>query len=163
MRIKIKVKTVVMAFMVLLLLPVVSHALTEKQKALVGLKRVYVTAEVFKTVGERLEITVAQIQTDVELRLRKAGVRVLTKEECEETPGAPQLYAKLSGYITRGRCVYGIEVELWEIVTLARGVETPGVIWTAGYIGTGGKSIRNIIGDTVDKFINDYLAANPKK
>ena len=39
--------------------------------------------------------------------------------------------------------------------------------WETDTQGTVGKSnirqIREVIGDMVDKFINDYLAANPKK
>jgi hypothetical protein len=54
-----------------------------------------------------------------------------------------------------------------EMVTLARGGETYGTIWETDSVGSVGKNnirqIREVVADLVDKFINDYLAANPKK
>ena len=43
-----------------------------------------------------LGLTQAQVKTDVELQLRKAGVRVLTEEECRTTPGHPYLSVDIS-------------------------------------------------------------------
>ena len=40
----------------------------------------------------RAELTKQQLQTDVELQLQHAGIRVLTPEERHEMPGAPWLY-----------------------------------------------------------------------
>jgi len=162
-------KAVVVALVALLLLPGVSYALTNQQKALVGLKGVEVAVEGMNPQAERLGLTKAQIQTDVELRLRKAGVRVLTDEESLGTPGSPWLYVNVGTFIRSGSalCAYGVEVVLNEMVTLARGFKTVGGIWHTGNVGTVGTSnireIRKDVGDQVDKFINDYLAANPKK
>jgi hypothetical protein len=76
--ITLKVKAVVVILVVVLLLPGVSHALTFKQEALVGLKGVEV--KVIKSDHEagRLGLSQDQINTDVELRLRKAGIKVIT-------------------------------------------------------------------------------------
>ena len=149
--------------MVLLLLPGVSHALTyNKQEALVGLKGVEVIVEARDYKGESGGLSRDQIQTDVELRLRKAGIRVLTKKERGETPGQPDLYVVVSTYFY----AYLIEVGVREVVTLARGFEAPGTIWQTGLLGGVGterkRMIRESVGDQVDMFINDYLAANPK-
>ena len=49
---------------------------------------------------------------------------------------------------------------------LARGFEAIGSIWSVTSIGAFGKDaspIPSIISKIVDKFINDYLAANPQK
>jgi len=78
MGLKMKVKAVVALAVALSLLPGVSHALTLKQKALVGLKGVGVDVAKISPEAERLGLTAAQVKTDVELRLRKARVRVLT-------------------------------------------------------------------------------------
>ena len=162
--------TLVALVLSLLLLPGVSHALTFKQKALVGLKGVEVLVEGMQPEAERLGLTRAQIQTDVELRLRKAGIRVLTEKERDETPGRPYLYVNVNTIFLQKTpaVVYGILVKLREWVTVDRGLRTLGAIWeTAGCIGTVGtqkiiKVIRDDVGDQVDEFINDYLAANPK-
>lgn len=156
----------VVALLVLLLLPGISHALTLKQKPLVGLKGVQVLVESLEPEAERLGLTNNQIKTDVELLLRKAGIRVLTQEEMENTSGMPYLYVNVNTSIGGGLIAYNISVELSEFVTLANGLQAFGVIWDTGRIGTvltnNIRQIRDSIGDEVDNFINDYLAANPK-
>lgn len=153
----------------LLLLPGLSYALTADQKVLVGLKGVYVLVESLDPQAERLGLTKGQIQTDVELRLRKAGVMVLTREEWKKTPGKPFLYVNISTKTRSGSelCAYSTHVKLEELVTLARGFQTAGTIWNTGEVGTVGinkiSQIRDSVGDRVDSFINDYLAANPKR
>lgn len=171
MGLKMKVKAVmvvqVMA-MAFLLFPAISCALEIQQMALRGLKGVSVLVEHIKPEAERLGITQDQIKTDVELRLRKAGIRVLAQTEKDKTPGMPYLYVNVTALISSeaGLCVYGIEVHLKEIVTLARGLKASGSVWDTGKIGSVGtqniRKIRDGVGDLVDKFINDYLAANPK-
>jgi hypothetical protein len=161
-------KAALMALMALLLLLGVSHALTDQQKALVGLKGVYVYVEEMDPQAERLGLTKDQIKTDVELRLRKAGVRVLTEKEGLEPPGIPHLYVRLSITFRQSgsRVNFLAKVALKEWVTLARGFETFGAIWEK--ICYGSKETRDIreirkdVDDLIDYFINDYLAANPK-
>src|SRR5208337_1836463 len=147
-----------------LLLPTVSHALTNEQKILVGLRGVYVSVADMDPEEEHLGITKAQIQTDVELRLRKAGIRVLTK-----TPGEPSLYVQVTiAYGSNSPIApYSVLVGLQEWVTLDRGSRAYGLTWESAY--TAGadkriieKAIREDLGDRIDYFINDYLAANPK-
>jgi hypothetical protein len=118
--------------------------------------------------AERLGLTEDQIKTDVELRLRKAGVRVLTKEKWVSTPGAPHLFVVINTYIRSdiGLCAYSIRLELNEMVSLARSLKVIGTIWERGATGMVGVDkiggLRSSVGDQVDIFINDYLAANPK-
>ncbi len=160
----------VMALVVaLLLLPGVSHALTDKQKPLVGLKGVEVVVEGMDPEAERLGLTRDQLKTDVELRLRKAEVRVLTMEEVVKAPGKPLLYVNVNTATKPGSplCTYSIKVQLKTNAAVASGSKIPGVVWhTTGYGGTckitNITRIRNVVGDQVDLFINDYLAANPK-
>lgn len=154
--------------MVLLMLPTVSHTITIKQKALVGLKGVRVDVEDMDAQVERLGLTKDQIKTDVELKLRKAGIRVLTDNEVFATPGMPSLYVNINTLISPELpfIVCSISAELIEVVKLARGFEVTGTIWdigSVGRVGTGNiRKLREYLGDIVDKFINDYLAANPK-
>ncbi|MGA9754851.1 MAG: hypothetical protein WBV23_06880 [Desulfobaccales bacterium] len=162
-------KRVMALVVVLLLLPAVSHALTDEQKALVGLKGVHVLVENLKPEIERLGLIRDQIQTDVEMRLRKAGARVLTEKESQGTPGMPYLYVNVNAVTKPGStfCAYSIKVQLKKKVAIESGFKIPGVVWhTTGYAGTckitNITQIRNLVGDQVDQFINDYLAANPK-
>jgi hypothetical protein len=152
----------------LLLLPGTSHALTDEQKVLVGLKGVHVLVEEMNPKAERLGLNKPKIKTDVELRLRKAGIRVLTEKEQFEMPGGPALYVNINSYFPPNIAIvaFSIDIELMEWVTLASGFKALGAIWRTRPVGIGRKDemkeIRGFIGDAVDRFINDYLAANPK-
>jgi hypothetical protein len=158
-----------LAMVAVLLFPGVSHALTHNQKALVGLRGVNVIVENISPKAENLGLTAEQIKTDVELRLRKAGVRVLTAKERLAIPGMPYLYVNVSIAFSRDSTLvsYAALVALREWVTLANGFETDAAIWNTGMVGGCGinhiREIRIDVGDQVDKFINDYLAANPKR
>jgi hypothetical protein len=157
-----------LALVMLLVLQGVSHALTQEQKVLVGLKGVEVVIEQMQPEAESLGLTKEQLQTDVELRLRKAGIKVLTKREALFMPGMPWLYVNVNTLVRSGfpLLAYSVRVILNENVTLANGFQTVGTIWsseTTGNVGTQRISqIRESVGDLVDGFINDYLAANPK-
>jgi hypothetical protein len=156
-----------LALMVLLALPGVSHALTLDQRALVGLEGVQVVVEGPGLEAERLGLSKNQIKTEVEQRLRQAGVRVLTNQEEVETPGRPQLDVKIGASISKmGIIAYSINVDLFEIVTLFTGETAFATVWEKGEAGSVGlnniNQIQSRITILVDKFINDYLAANPK-
>jgi hypothetical protein len=157
----------VLALVVLLALPGVSHALTLDQKGLVGLEGVQVVVEGPGLEAERLGLSKNQIKTDVERRLQKAGVRVLTNQQEVETPGRPQLCVKIGASINKmGIFAYSINVDLIEIVTLFTGETAFATVWEKGEAGSVGlnniNQIQSRISSLVDRFINDYLAANPK-
>jgi hypothetical protein len=161
-----KVLGAALALVMLLLLPGVSHALTGQQEALVGLEGVQVVVEGPGPEAERLGLSKNQIKTDVEQRLRKAGVRVLTNKE--PAPRTPHLYVKISASINKmGIFAYSINVDLMEIVTLFTGEKAFATVWEKGEAGSVGlnyiNQIQPRIDSLIDKFINDYLAANPKR
>jgi hypothetical protein len=162
---KLKVVFLIVAF---LLLPRISLALTPDQKALVGLEAVQVVVEGPGPEAERLGLSKNQIKTDVERRLRKAGVRVLTNQEQVETPGAPHLYIKIDAIINKiGIFAYSASVDLIEIVTLFTGETAFATVWEKGEAGSvwlnNINQIQPRINRLVDRFTKDYLAANPKK
>ncbi len=112
-------------------------------------------------------VTVGQVQTDTELRLRKAGINVL------ET-GFPMLYVntellKGRSMATSGIYAYHIELTLEQAVLVPGNEEAAlGATWSTGTTGMVGKdnlskAIREDVGDLVDKFSNAYLSMNPKK
>ena len=113
-----------------------------------------------------------QLQTDVELRLRQNGIKVLSEEEKSLTLGMPSLYVRVSVMINDKSqlVVYSISLQLQQNVLLLRDPTKicPGAsTWDTGSFGTVGESkigtMREDIKDKVDEFINDYLAVNPKK
>jgi Putative peptidoglycan binding domain len=103
------------------------------------------------------------------LRLRQAGIRILTtKEERFGTPGAPYLYINVNVMLrSEGLAVFNIFVELNQDASL----KTDGSLatvstWNVGVTGSVGKQrlsdIRNFVRDSVDNFINAYLSVNPR-
>jgi hypothetical protein len=123
-----------------------------------------------------------KLQTDIELKLRKYNIKILTEDETNTDSGNPVLYVNL--YYHKAYYSYYIEVNLYQYVKLVRD-DTIAYASTYQVNGSGwlgcisyknpydgklykgspieaAKIIRGAIGDAVDIFINDYLAANPK-
>ena len=122
--------------------------------------------------AERDGLTTSAIQTDVELKLRQAGICVLTREKRLDTPGQPWLYVKVFT-VTRNDGLYAyksVDVEFWQSVRLDRDSclwsaaqtrSTPGIVATVG--GGNLRDVRETLRDKVDQFINAYLSVNPKE
>ena len=147
--------------------PMVGHAASQAQReSLRGLDGVYVLVEDLNDDTKRAGLSVAQIKTDVELKLRKAGIRITTKEERLTQEGPPHLYVNVNVVGSQQYYAYNISVNLKQSVYLQRNfllIRVP--TWTTG--GAGKASSRSIredarknLGDFVDRFINDYLAVN---
>jgi hypothetical protein len=110
-----------------------------------------------------------QIQTDVELRLRRNGIRLLSKAEWLEAPGSPYLHLELNTVRNErtGVFSYSYILELRQTILLDRDPQFLmfAATWqttNGGYAGSSvaASTIREAIGDTVDRFCNDFLAAN---
>jgi hypothetical protein len=90
----------------------------------------------------------------------------MKEEEWLKTPVAPYFYVNINTVVEGRACGVSIDLALLETVTLARGFKTKATIWNkslAGIVGTQNpRMIRDGVGDLLDKFINDYLAVNPK-
>ena len=138
-------------------------------RTLCGLEGVNVLIENIAPDAEGDGLHRSTLQVDVELRLRKAGIRVLTEEEMLNLPNMPHLYVNIQVMKRKnGGYIYSIAVSLSEWVKLIREPfsHMSATTWKAtGCIGIVGVSyleedIRRQVGDMVDEFINDYLAAN---
>jgi hypothetical protein len=111
-------------------------------------------------------LTEAQIRTDVELRLRKAGVSVVGIENPHHATVVIDVNALRS---TDGLCVFDFSVEIWQSATVDRNNQKfSATTWgPKGYLGLDSKirgaaeTIRKELGDYIDEFLNDYLTANP--
>ena len=107
------------------------------------------------------------IQRDVELKLRLAGITIDEKEE------KYLLYVNVGGLcVSSGTCGYSVKMYFTELVFVPRGDEYIEVVDAAtwmprGYTGIVGSnklpSVRDDVKDMVDKFINAFLTANPKQ
>jgi hypothetical protein len=138
------------------------------RRSLKGLKGVEVVVESLKAEAERDGLDETSIQTDVELKLRLAGIAVLTKEERLAAPGTPFLYINVNTQ-SGSLYAYSISVQLEQDVRLDRDPSTriSATTWSVTSVGTVGRNnlrdVRDSIKDIVDIFINAYLSVNPKK
>jgi|ERR1041385_4021742 hypothetical protein len=137
---------------------------------LVGLPGVYVLVENVDDDAQRDGLDTLQVRTDVEVKLRQAGIRVLSREEWLSTAGVPNLYVNIQTAKNQQNVyAFSVRIELSQGVTLVR-QPSPRLLvttWsTPGVIGTVGSkklaSLRDNVRDQTDQFINAYLAANPK-
>jgi hypothetical protein len=132
-------------------------------RAMKGLTGVFVLIEHLDIGTGKIGLTIEEIQTDVELKLRLAGMRVLTKEQI--SVGDAVLYVNVN--IMDDATAAAISVDLDQDVVLYRdktiflpnaktwGRET--LLVNPSRSGT-----RNAIKDQTDRFLNTWLAANPR-
>jgi hypothetical protein len=138
------------------------------RETLRGLPGVTVVVEPLSPGAEQDGLTQSQLRTEVEQRLRKAGIRVLTKEEWQNTPGSPYLYINVAALKKNyGLYAYAIEVCLNQLVTLIRDqdIQEFAETWETREVGTVGEerlpTVRNSVVAHVDEFIRDYFTVNP--
>jgi hypothetical protein len=120
---------------------------------------------------EREGLSREHLQRDIEVRLRQAGLRVLTISEIAKSPGAPYLYVAV--YPITGPSVdlnaYAIGLTLKQLVQLSRNPTTElfATTWEgpappSSLIAPRVLDIRSRILEAVGRFIIDYEAVNPK-
>ena len=158
-----------------LISPLVFAMDTESTRAtLKGFTGMMVVIEAITPEIEKDGLTKSQIQTDVELKLRMAVLKVLTIEEGVQEEGKPYLYVNLnahkradSSYIYKTRVEFKQEAFLRRNPILLK--EHPSYLptvatWSTGSLGINSSlsDIRNIIKDRIDIFLNAYLSVNPK-
>jgi hypothetical protein len=139
------------------------------RETLKGLRGFSVIIEEIKSNELHSGLSQDEIRTDVELRLRKAGIRVLTKEERHRTPGMPFIGVTVTMYVFEQVRSFDVKVEVWQEVDLVQnGARHAAITYrTSGLLGITSISdfrlIRDAVGDQIDVFLNDYLTVNPKK
>lgn len=129
----------------------------------------------FRNTAEAAGFDSQTFQTDVELKLRMAGITVT------EDLDFPYLYLNV-GALHRERNqshAYDITLQLIQPVLLRSQLRsdskklpedawamstTPATTWSTGLLGFGAVAdVRAGVKDVVDKFVNDWLAVNPLK
>jgi hypothetical protein len=95
-------------------------------------------------------------------------IKIIPKEDLEYAPGRPRLGVYLVMYQEpnlKDMYLFSFRVVHFEDASLARNYKfAEGVCWDSGlYIGRERTSVmRSVVKTHVQKYINDYLAANPK-
>jgi hypothetical protein len=145
-----------------------ASAAAQKEESMKGLPGVYVLVEGLydaEGVGGLFE---RDIQTEVELALRTAGIKVLTKQEQLEHPALPSLYVNVNVFLSDdGAASYSMLVELDQSVTLWNGERAYGAVtWHSSRTGSVGRSnlwqLRETVKRHVSRFANDWLKVNPR-
>jgi hypothetical protein len=146
---------------------------SESERAtLKGINGVSVSVDSFgadSTEIERGGLTRAQLQIDIELRLRLAGIKVLTEKEWLDAPGNPMLVLSLliHGEKPRDFNVCSYDLDFFQTTTLQRDplIHSFTSTWSIGGMVGYGKPeyFRNLVKDKTDAFINAYLSVNPKE
>ncbi len=130
---------------------------------------VYIFVDVIakdKSSGEELK---QQFEDDVELELRNSKIEIFSKEELETITGRPRLSVYVVAYedpAYKDAYLYCFRIAHIEDASLVRNYGyAEGICWDSGhYVGRGKKSdIRQAVKTQLNKYIDDYLAANPRK
>jgi hypothetical protein len=162
-------KRIIFAVMAFSLAWGISPAHGGNEESLRGLNCIAVLIEQLRPEMEQAGLYRSQIQTDVELKLRLSGIKVLTKEEGLKEKGASFIYINVNSFKQRpqGLFIYNIYCELGQNVFLERNhsIKIFATTWREiGWLGIGDiKDIREAIKERIDIFINAYLSVNPKK
>lgn len=162
---KNKILTTFFLFLVWLALPnQIFSQYPSQVKTLAGFDTLKVVVEDLTPQMEQAGLTVEQIQTDVEIKLRKAGFKVKDKDAVFDP--YIYLYTKVSSFKQDGNFAIDVKTTLNQRVLLERNksIGNSSTTWETDYIGIAGegyvRGIRDLISDQVDRFINDWLKAN---
>jgi len=171
-----RILTLAVAFCILSFFAPANSFSLNCEDCLKGLEGVEVLVEEVKAELEEFNLTAIQIQTDVEAKLREAEIKILSKEENEKIQPLrkPYLYVKIKTHkLPWKRLVvaYNIEIALKQLVTLPAQPKSSrkpffAPTWYKNIVGAAipkdFPEIREGVHQLMDKFIKDYLAANPK-
>jgi hypothetical protein len=145
-------------FAILYLCPALD-AQSAEVKTLAGITSASVLIENLPAGASKLGLTSDLLQTDVELKLRLAGMKVLTSSFIA-------LYVLVNATSDGG--AVNIRLELLQPVTLSR---DPTIVlgacatWSKERVAKfyNAQDVREAVKDQVDSFLNDWLTVNPKK
>jgi hypothetical protein len=148
--------------------PAHSDPSENQTRSLVGLREISVVVEPLRDEVVRDGLTTKDIRTSVELRLRESGVTVVP-----ESGAVTFLYINVNAQKRPDMLLYAvnIDVSLRQNVALLRDPTIQVFFvptWRRSYIYSGGgaslsEGARNSLRALLDEFLNDYLAANPKR
>ena len=133
------------------------------RKTLRGLEGVYVLISLDEKIPQ-VGLLESQSRTDVEEKLRTAGIKVLL-----DKPGVPWMRVHLYSLNNNQDIVYMVHLDLIQDAHLIKNYKltrlTRVITWSTGYLRRTYRieDVRSDIKDLTDQFINAYLSVNPKK
>jgi hypothetical protein len=157
---------VLVAAVAALLLCVIPFAYAEDKEitrlTLKGIKEVNVIIEPIEPEIQSLGLTQAQVQADVEAKLRAADIAVMP--DIQRGRPAVYLYVQVMRPEKINRLFYSISLSLLQNVVLERNpeVKTNTDTWVARILGmsSGTEAIRADIRSLLDQFLDDFRKAN---
>jgi len=154
----------------LFLLALPAAADEDADRSLRGVKSFAVLVEGPSQDAPDIGLSTADIRTAVELKLRLAGITVLSTKDLGQQSGSPYLDVRVSAVgKTPGPTSFSIVLNFMQIVILER--DHARVLfastWDGGDIGHTGAndpagSIMRALAVVTDRFLNAYLSVNPK-
>ena len=130
-----------------------------------GIQRIQVVVEDVRPDAQSFGLNKQQIQNDIELKLRTAGIQVSAE------PPAPFFYARVNTFYLPNEDAFaiGIECQVHETVILARdpSIQRIATTWQRSHSGAVESAnlvsaVREQVKDITEMFINDYLSVNPR-
>jgi hypothetical protein len=138
----------------------------EEIEILKGVDGVRVEIKRLKPEIERDGLFRSTLQTDAELKLQMAGLKVISEDDAADKPNIPCLYLNLDALKSSLGYVYRIQLTLREMVTLTRKpVKALGTTYRTTErfgISTNLSEIREDAREVVDDFIKAWMEANSK-
>ena len=138
-----------------------------ERNTLKGITEVTVDVSPIKSEAERDGLRRSQVQTDVELRLRHSGIKVVPPSNL----AVPCVFVRIHTLTLKEHraYVYSIQLELYQGVSLQRDplILSHTATWSHSIVGLVGAervfTVRSDVDNLVDTFINAYLEQNPKR
>jgi hypothetical protein len=144
-------------------MPALGQSRVLNEQTLAHLEGVGVVVEDLDEDTERHGLTKNAIETDVELALRRSGIKVYSLEERLDTPSMAYLYVQVNTLkSSNGLYALNVHMSVNQMVYLTTGDYT----FTETYsppdrVGTTGaaslRDVRGLVKDLVNEFINDWL------
>jgi hypothetical protein len=155
------------------LLAIVQYARAEELrinvKSLEGLPGLGVVVGALSEDAKKIPVTNRDFQEIAELKLRMAGIKVLSREERLSTPGMPYLYLRISIKVTDDGFVYGsTKIQVEEEACLTRkALCSTFITWDKGSIFSvqtdrAKQFLKDSITEDMDIFLKDYFTVNPR-
>lgn len=150
------------------------HAMDSEvtRETLNGLPGFYVAFEELqpniKQYAVAASLTRDQLQKDMEMRLQRAKITVLSQAQWLNTRGRPVLYGNINTHLENANIAYNIQLEARQIVFTDSNNKVKTLAGTWGIIMTGITKtdkldvIRENLLTLVDKFVEAYWTANGK-
>ncbi|HEY7675807.1 MAG TPA: hypothetical protein VIG69_01955 [Candidatus Methylomirabilis sp.] len=160
----------VLAWLGALVSPAPTLDTPNERVTLAGLTGVHVVVEEVLPEAERDGLTRAALQTEVEQRVRRAGLRVLTATDAMASVGRPTVTVRVT--LLRPRetpqlYVFGVDLTLRQQIRLVRdrGIESFAITWSetrdVGAVPAARlAAVRDAVRAKVDRFLNAWQTVN---